>query len=284
MRDLGYIIYPFHVLIKAFEEEKCRQYKAVPYYTHLEKYLSFLSQQPQFSQYSTIFVELQTQIDFRKRKTLHWELLCAAYSLTYQGRIWLRKKIAETNPTSVALNDEESEFREKVPDLVYKQPISLPENEEQSDHFTETLISSLEDSIQNQEIIDFMQLAIPPAEFIPPTHDLGLFKIIIETLKEAAKKIGQNPDDIDSTFNDYIYNRILQKTEPIAKLFPELSWNSYAMIPKMMAIVNVATRLLLAKASEACVERYFSKQKLVLNYLRLRSKEDLLNARFQLRE
>ena len=50
------------------------------------------------------------------------------------------------------------------------------------------------------------------------------------------------------------------------------------------AIVNVAIPILTAKASEACVERYFSKQKLVLNYLRLTSKEDLVNARFLLKD
>ena len=282
--DLAFLIFPFHSLIKEFEHEKCRQYKAVPYFENLEKYLDILSTQPRFKNYAEIFVEFKQQIHYRKSKTLHWELLCAAYSLTGEGRIWLRRKIHETNPTSIGLSDKERNFVEKIPDFVYKPPMQSKQIEHESDLFTETLISNLDDSLHSQEITDLIRLGKSQARIAPPTHDLGLYSNIIETLKEAAIRIGESPDDIASVFDDYIFKRILEKEGEIGSIYPELFWNSFVLIPKMKSIVNVATRLLLAKASEACVERYFSKQKLVLNYLRLKSKEDLLNARFQLRE
>jgi hypothetical protein len=65
---------------------------------------------------------------------------------------------------------------------------------------------------------------------------------------------------------------------------PEAIWGSFALNAELSAIRDVALHALPVPASEACVERMFSRQKLALNHLRIRSKTDLLAARFELTE
>lgn len=280
--DFASIIYPFHVLIKIFEKDKSRQLLAVPLFSCLEESLQKKLNIEKFSAYRNILIALLQQIDLRKRKNMHWELLCAAYALTYEGRIWLRKQIKKGNSSALALTDEELRFSEKLPELDYKPPSSYVENEE-TDFYMETMINNLENSLPITPE-NFEQLPVPQRDVLPPTHNSGVFKNITETLKEAAKRLGEDPGDIEETFADFIYLRNPQKYNKISKMYPETFWQYFVLIPKYKAIVNVAIPILTAKASEACVERYFSKQKLVLNYLRLQSKEDLVNARFLLKE
>lgn len=284
LENLAYIIFPFHILIKEFERDDCMQFRAVPLFEQLVNVLTVLSRDSRFSKYSAIFETFFQQIDYRQRKNIHWELLCAAYSLTYYGRIWLRKKISEENPHSLGISEEEASIKETTPTMFYTPPKAFNPQKKENDEFIELLTSKLDDAPNEENTIDFVKLAYNEREIIPPSHDLGIFQNIVETLKLASKRIGERENDIEDVFSDFIFLRFGQKFTMIQKKHPEEFWKNFVLNPKMKAIVNLAPYLLLARASEAAVERYFSKQKLILNYLRLKSKEDLLNARFQMRE
>ena len=141
---------------------------------------------------------------------MHWELLCAAYALTYAGRIWLRKQILKENPNALALTGEELEFSEKLPELEYKPPSSYVQNEE-TDIFMETMVKNLENSLTIPPEENFEQLPIPQRDVVPPTHNSGMFKNITKTLKETASRLGEDPRNIEDTFTDFVYLRNPQR-------------------------------------------------------------------------
>ena len=286
IEDLGSITFPFSVLIKIFESNKCRQFKAVPLFDHLQSFLTQLAQNERFVKYRDIFEEIFSQIDFRKRKSMHWELICAAYSLTFEGKIWLKKKIFEESPNLITLTDFEQEFNNELPDLLFNHKKMQGCQEADQDYFSETLAKSLDNEVFPRvvEKIEFAELPLNPRDRVPKTHDLGLFNNIKETLRETAKRIGEDDRFIAEEFETFIFSPSKEKDLGLTKIFPENYWKGFVLMPKKKALVNAAAAILTVPASEASVERYFSKQKLVLNYLRLKSKEDLLNAKFQLRD
>ena len=73
------------------------KYLAVPVIEQIEEKLDHESL---FAYYFTI-TEFKNQINIRKKKTMHWELLLSEFSLTPSGRLWLRKKIERNNPRAL---------------------------------------------------------------------------------------------------------------------------------------------------------------------------------------
>ena len=101
LHDFGRLCYQFYVAIKIFEKNNARQYLAVPVIEQIEENLEKQLDDESLYAYHSTVAEFKKQINIRKKKTMHWELLLSEFSLTPSGRLWLRKKIERNNPRAL---------------------------------------------------------------------------------------------------------------------------------------------------------------------------------------
>lgn len=208
---LGKLAYPFYVLVKIFEKNNSRQYLVVPLYEMLEEHFNLLLQNNDIVEYHSTILEFLNQINVRKKKTLHWELLMASYSLTAQGRLWLRKLIAKTNPAAISITTREKRFEFKKIKLDYtiiddgdldriEIDYDMDERNEDGDFSAETLVTqelTRLESGSGDQTLQFRNVNISHTNVpLPPTHTSGVFSSIVETLKDVSRKINDADNNI----------------------------------------------------------------------------------------
>ena len=298
IKTLGELVYPFYVLIKIFEKNNSRQFLAVPCFDQLMSFINARLNKQEFLEYHPTLLEFSEQLKIRKKKTLHWELLLLSFVLTLPGRLWLRKQILEEHKDSITIDNKELQYQFKNLVLDY-----LVEDDGNLDRIDVDFINEDDDSssegIINQnraeqpvedpkDIFSYRSVLLQHVNVpIPPSHSNGLFDSVLETLKEVSVRINGNCDSIEESFSFYIFNNSLfnkfSKFKDI-RSHPEIGWLQEVLNPKLKNLVNVALHILPVISSETSVERCFSQQKQILSELRLRSKDDLVNARFILAE
>lgn len=293
---LGKLVFPFYVLIKIFEKNNSRQFLAVPCFEQLETFINERLRDPEYLEYHPTLIEFKKQLNIRRKKTLHWELLLASFILTLPGRLWLRKKISSTHPNAISITSKELQFQFKKLQFDYVEVddgnldrIDV-EYDVESDFSNESLLVEkiTEEEETMEDIFSYRQMQLHHVNVpLPPSHSTGLYDSILQTLKEVSMKINGACNEIDESLHFYIYNDSLfnsfAKLKSI-KSHPEAGWLQEVLMPNRVQIANVAFRILPVSSSETSVERCFSQQKLILSDLRLKTKDDLANARFHLAE
>ncbi len=292
INDLGKLAFPFYVLVKIFEKNNARQFIAVPCFEQLKTFIKQQIEDESMLQYHPTLIELLNQLKIRKKKTLHWELLIACFVLTLPGRLWFRQKIRFEHTDAVAICNKELQYQFKKLRLDY-----LVEDDGDLDRIDiDYFLDDSEDVLieanggteedDTDDIFSYRSTALNHINVpLPPSHEGGLYESIVATLNEISLRVNGSAEFIDESFSFYIYNDSLfnkfSKFKDI-KSHPEIGWLQEVLNPKLKNLANVAFHLLTVVASETSVERCFSQQKLILSELRLKSKDDLINARFTL--
>lgn len=292
IHTLGKLVYPFYVLIKIFEKNNGRQFLAIPCFEQLEEWINDQLRNEEMLEYHSTLTEFLNQLNVRKKKTMHWELLLASFVLTLPGRYWLRSKIINEHADSISIDKSELQYQFKKLrfdyqieddgnldriDVDYSEIEELPSENPEASEGAEN--EPEEGSIFAYRSITFDRINVP----LPPSHSDGLFASIVETLKEVSIRISGKCETVEEAFCFYIFNEVLFKhfsRIKDIKSHPELGWLSEVLNTKLVELTNVALHILPVVSSETSVERCFSQQKQILSEIRLRTKDELANARF----
>ena len=104
-------------------------------------------------------------------------------------------------------------------------------------------------------------------------------------MKEVSLRISDSCETIEEAFSFYVFDTTqfnhFSKFKNI-NIHPEIGWLQEVLNLKLRELSNIAFHILPIASSEMSIERYFSQQKLILSELRIKSKDDLTNARFYL--
>ena len=297
---LGKLVFPFYVLIKIFEKNNSRQFLAVPCFEQLNTFIKSQLKKEELLEYHTTLLEFLTQLKIRKKKTLHWELLLTNFVLTLPGRTWMRKKFHSEHVDAIAITNKELQFQFKNLTFDYLEEddgnldrIDVDYFAEDFDYSSEGIAQEMraESHEEEEEINDLFSYRSISLQHVnvplPPSHLGSLYESILETLKEVSVRINGSDEFIDETFNFYVFNDSLFnrfcKFKNI-RSHPEIGWHQEVLNQKMKNLANVAFHILPVLSSETSVERCFSQQKQILSELRLKTRDDLTNARFILAE
>ena len=294
---LGKLVFPFYVLIKIFEKNNSRQFLAVPCFEQLENFINERLRDEEFLEYHPTLLEFKNQLNIRRKKTMHWELLLSSFVLTLPGRLWLRQKIALSHPNALAITAKELQYKFKKLQFDYVEVddgnldrINVEYDSEENDFSNESLLTErqTEEEETFDDVFSYRQAPLYHVNVpLPPSHSTGLYDSILQTIKEVSERINGASDEVDDAFHFYIYDDCLFNSFTKLKNIrshPETGWLQEVLIPNRVQIANVAFRILPVSSSETSVERNISQQKLILSDLRLKTKDDLANARFHLAE
>ena len=124
----------------------------------------------------------------------------------------------------------------------------------------EEIVDPVDDSIFSYRTTALSRLNVP----IPPSHESGLFSSIVETLKDVSRRINHADNDILQSYKNYIFDpkgceRFFSMK--CASTKPEEIWRTYVLNQSLQQLVSVTLSIIPIVASEASVERLFSKQK-----------------------
>ena len=107
----------------------------------------------------------------------------------------------------------------------------------------------------------------------------------LESLISITEDLGLNKDDVPVQFSTWMFDQELDEFLWTNRNVPIIQiWQSLSGDERIKTMRRSITRILSARATEACVEREFSREKLILGRLRSRMDDRLLKSRSILME
>ena len=115
---------------------------------------------------------------------------------------------------------------------------------------------------------------------MPPHEKASVFDTALDSLMALATDLVIDASVIPEQFATWMFNPDLDEYLWKCKNMPTTDiWNSLSGDDRIKAMRRTVTRIISARATEAGVEREFSKEKLILGRLRSRMNSRLLKSR-----
>ena len=290
------IFFIYSKLIKILESDHCSASRSTLVYETFFNLSKEFIQDDSIGDENIHFSELVESIKKRLYGTGNYELLYFLSSFTFQGRKLIRDSLAsshvfESDPMYIKfkhqtfLDDNDLLILEKFKEEDYKYISQIESNydnnsqEDSNEDQDEKYLYSSDYSGDDTQSDQF--------EFIENENLNGEIDSIIEIgsiyLEKYAKNIGLNnfeENELKKSYYDWIVKPLDQITPNLQYVEKDLEiWALLGLRKRWNHLAVFAARVLTIPASEACCERFFSRQRLAIPKNRRRTSKKLEGAR-----
>ena len=290
LRVFAHAIFPFFCAIKYFEADSTTQASIFPVTQALLRHFESLKDEPMFAGYPGVVECLIEGIQYYIHECYDWPLLTLLYMTTLEGRAWFIKEMEEYEWLG-KWND----FKKIELDFNYSttgKPIFNADNEHEDEQIPQQpngeqdLIDNFIQEAENKVIPEeAVEEEVITTVIQPPQEKVNQYDNALESLIQIAADMNINSADIPKQFATWMFDPELDsyiwkcREVPITDI-----WASFSGDNRIKEMRRVISRVLTARATEASVEREFSREKLILGRLRSRMGGKLLKSRSILME
>jgi hypothetical protein len=291
-KDINRLLLPVKIAMNRFEDPKTSLSDANTILTQMIEDLEQLVEERQYKKYRQHINFMNDTIRKRFRKNGRLDLIITSNAFTASGRHMFRKLGAQTDmPSTQELSDDEDEERknqtkQETQDSIDPDPESDSEDSMEPDDELGEIIQEDNNSISAAYVEDEAQFAFEHTGFIPPDESEQLYSILMNTIQEICMRLQIDDDRTRKCFKE-LDSWLFQPTRKIHRIY-ELKENAvqYWRMENLRTksiLSTIALRLLSLGASEACCERFISQNRKTLDAYSSRQKDDLLQARNEIR-
>ena len=292
LRVFAHTIYPFHCAIKYLEGDSITQAAIFPVTTSMLDFYQSVKELPMFSAYPGMIESIIEGITHYMKECYDWPLLSLCYLCTLEGRAWFIsdvdeqefsskwknfKKISLDFEYSVNTDPSVNQYHENINADVTDEEAREVESDIIDEFMTNAERSILPDNeIVEEEIADVIH---------PPQEKINVYDSALDAAIHIVEDMGLNTDVIPTQFATWMFDPGLDEFLWKSRGVPISSiWSALSGDDRIKELRRGISRIITARATEACVEREFSREKLILGRLRSRMGGKLLKSRSLLME
>ena len=288
LRTFAQVVYPFYTVIKYFESDSVTQAAVFPVTNSLLRHFESMKNDPLFEQFPDVIDCIINAINHYINNCYDWPLVTLSFFVTLEGRAWFLTEIAEKEFSTKWENFNRVKF-----DFIYKVSCEILEhnhNQEkdnnrsvnQEDDAVGSFLGELHDNMLQEVSFKEEEVAEPA---MPPQKKISMYDDALESLISITEDLGLNKDEVPVQFSTWMFDPELDEFLWTNRYVPIIQiWQSLSGDDRIKTMRRSITRILSARATEACVEREFSREKLILGRLRSRMDDRLLKSRSILME
>ena len=291
LRVFAHVIYPFHCTIKYFEQDSVTQAAIFPVTNALLQYYEEKKDDMMFSPYPGIIDSIIEGIKHYISECYDWPLLSLVYLATLEGRAWFISKISEQE-----FSGKWNNFNQITLDFDYSvagdptfydfeapnHGVTQPEEDQRNHDILNDVITAVQNTIVPDATVDVEHIDIC---VMPPQEKVNVYDGALDALLSIATDLHFADSEVPGQFALWLFDPELDKFLWKCRTTPILSiWKSLSGDDRIKELRRVVSRIITARATEASVEREFSREKLILGRLRSRMSDKLLKSRSLLME
>ena len=289
--DLNRLLLPVKIAMNKFEDPKTSLSEVLTILNEMIENLNLLAQDPEFQIYTQNINFMIVTIKERFRKNGRFDLIVSTNAFTSSGRRMFRMLGVQSDmPMTVDLSDDDEDNirqgKSQTQSSFDPDPESDSEDSMEQNDETYEAIQEDNNSIAMAYVQDEEHFVIENPGFICPDETDQLYSILMDTIEELCKRLNMDENKITKCWQEMDF-WLFQPSKKLPRI-SELKGNEvhYWKMENLRTksiLSTIVLRLLSLGASEACCERFISQNRTTLDANSSRQKDDLLQARNEIR-